>query len=209
MTTRVHKPNLGARCWNGNLQPRVRHLLDDDEFWNQTQTPILVSRVRNPYGFGKRLGGVARGCTFFRILRRGRVPRKDSSVTRRVWISFPSVRTSPRQARPKSAAGLPRYPRVETHGLSQSYRRANFRDSTRFRETSAAAGDRFLSFSLRFQVPAVCEDVQRQPLGGTQAPGLLFGEIRQSLRPLPRILPGVFLWEHSGTGPDGSCVSPP
>ena len=51
-----------------------------------------------------------------------------------------------------------------------------FADPTRFRETSTAARDRFLSFSLRSQVPAVCEDVQRQTPGGAPAPGFFSGK---------------------------------
>jgi len=42
----------------------------------------------------------------------------------------------------------------------------------------AVAGGRFLSFSLRSQVPAVCEDVQRESRGGAPEPRLLFWEIR-------------------------------
>jgi len=42
------------------FKPRVRHLLNDDEFWNQTQTPILISVVRSLPGFGEHGGRIAR-----------------------------------------------------------------------------------------------------------------------------------------------------
>src|SRR6267378_288823 len=70
-----------------------------------------------------------------------------------------------------------RHSRAATDGCSQPYGRADFRDATCFRETAAAAGDRFLSFSLRPEISAVCEDVQRQPHRGAPAPGLLFREM--------------------------------
>ena len=74
-----------------------------------------------------------------------------------------------RSARPKSSARPSRHSRVTDHGLPQPHGAANFRDPTRFRETSASARDRFLSFAVRSQVRAVCEDVQRQTSGSAPA----------------------------------------
>ena len=104
----------------------------------------------------------------------GRIRR----LTRRLSISLAGLRPLHLPAWPRSSAGLPRHPCVTNHGLPHPYRRADFRDPTRFRETSTSARDRFLSFPLRSQGSALCEDVQRQTLGGTPAPRVLLGQIR-------------------------------
>jgi hypothetical protein len=93
--------------------------------------------------------------------------------------------------------------------VSHPYCCANFPDPARFRKTSTSAGDRFLSFAVRFQISALYEDVQRQTHGGAPAPWVLLRGIREGPRALCGILSRIFVWGPSRTGSDGSCPSPP
>ncbi len=123
----------------------------------QTPTSLLVSAHRSD----KHCYRIARGHAFRRILWRGHASREGSSHTQGVSISFADLRPVHWPAGPRSSAGLPRHARVTHHGLPHPYCLTDFRNPTRFRETSASARDRVLSFPVRSQVSAVCQDVQR------------------------------------------------
>src|SRR5580700_10228127 len=168
-----HSQVNGRRFERRAKRHSLKGLLACVEACSHIQTPI--SDVGSSRGVGKHCCRITRGRAFLWVLWCGDAPREDSSLTRRVSISLPGLRPLHRPAWPRSSAGLPRHPRLTNHGLPYPYHRADFRDPTRFRETSASARDRVLSFPLWSQGSTLCEDVQRQTLGGAPPPRVLLG----------------------------------
>src|ERR1043166_4059966 len=172
----IHRHVSAGRFERCAKRRALTDLLACVEACSHTQTPI--SDVGSTYGFGKHCCTITGGRDLLRMLWRGHASWEDSSLTRRLSISLTSLRSLHLPAWPGSSARQPRHPGVTNHGLPHPYRPADFRDSTRFRETSISAGDRILSFPLRSQGSALGEDVQRQALGGTPASRVLLGQIR-------------------------------
>src|SRR5271156_945821 len=118
--------------------------------WSYTRTNS--SLLGSAHGFGQHGCRSAGGGAFDRVLWRGQASREDSPVARRVSVSLPNLRPVPRTVGPKSSARPARHARATPDGFAQPDCPADFRDPTRFRKTSAAARDRFLSFAVRPQV---------------------------------------------------------